>query len=243
MKGFPNAHAGRVLAAAILAATVSAPVLAESMDDALFTRVLVDELEYRAKNGSDLVVWEGEARIGNDDHQVALKSRGEYTLDTDAFTSAEFQLLYMRPVDPFTDIAVGLRHDIKPEPTRSYAVLGFNGLAPQWLEFDASAFLSNKGDASARLEVEYDFLLTQRLVLQPGAKLNVALSDDRPTGIGAGVSDAELGLRLRYELTREFAPYIGINWERKFGKTAQFARDEGEKANEVSGVVGVRLMF
>jgi copper resistance protein B len=243
MNGIFDAHAVRVMAVTLLAAVASTPILAETMDDELFTLVLVDELEYRARDGSDLVVWEGQARIGNDDHKLALKSRGEYTLDTDAFASAEFQMLYMRPVDPFADIQFGLRHDIEPDPDRTYAVLGINGLAPQWFEIDVSAFLSDQGDASARLEAEYDILLTQRLVLQPTAELNVALSDDRPTGVGAGISDVEVGLRLRYEIAREFAPYIGVNWERKFGKTADFARHEGEDTNDLAGVVGVRLLF
>ena len=233
------AFASALLATAFLAV----PAVAEEMDDDLFTLVLIDQLEYRAQKGSDLVVWEGQARIGNDDHKVALKSRGEYTLDTDKFASAEFQLLYLRPFDDFVDVQFGLRHDVKPEPTRSYAVVGLNGLAPQWFEVDASAFLSERGDASARLEAEYDILLTQRLVLQPTAELNVALSDDRPTGVGAGVGDVELGLRLRYEIAREFAPYIGVNWERKLGKTARFARDEGEDTNTLAGVVGIRLFF
>lgn len=243
MSGMPDAHAVRVMAVALLAAVASTPLRAETMDDELFTLVLVEELEYRARGGSDLVVWEGQARIGNDDHKFALKSRGEYEIDDRKVETAEFQLLYMRPVDPFADIQFGLRHDIEPDPDRTYAVVGINGLAPQWFEVDASAFLSDQGDVSARLEAEYDILLTQRLVLQPTAELNVALSDDRPTGIGAGIGDVEVGLRLRYEITREFAPYAGISWERKFGKTADFARDEGEDTSDLAGVVGVRLLF
>ena len=243
MKMFPSTHALRIIAGALALASTAVPAAAEAMDDDLFTLVLVDELEYRARDGSDLIVWEGQARIGNDDHKVALKSRGEYEIDDRKVETAEFQLLYMRPVDPFADIQVGLRHDFKPDPDRTYAVLGINGLAPQWFEVDASAFLSDQGDASARFEAEYDILLTQRLVLQPTAEMNVALSDDRPTGVGAGISDVELGLRLRYEITREFAPYIGVNWERKLGKTADFARDEGKDTNDLAGVVGVRVFF
>lgn len=238
-----NTSVFQALASMALLGIALSPASAEVMDDDLFTLVLVDELEYRARDGSDLVVWEGQARVGNDDHKVALKSRGEYDLDIDKFEAAEFQLLYMRPFDTFADIEFGLRHDIKPDPDRTYAVLGINGLAPQWFEFDASAFVSNKGDASARLEAEYDILLTQRLVLQPTAELNVALSDDQPTGVGAGINDVELGLRLRYEVAREFAPYVGISWERRFGKTADFARDEGEDTNDLAGVIGVRLFF
>ena len=243
MKMFPSTHALRIIAGALALASTAVPAAAEAMDDDLFTLVLVDELEYRARDGSDLIVWEGQARIGNDDHKVALKSRGEYEIDDRKVETAEFQLLYMRPVDPFADIQVGLRHDFKPDPDRTYAVLGINGLAPQWFEVDASAFLSDQGDASARFEAEYDILLTQRLVLQPTAEMNVALSDDRPTGVGAGISDVELGLRLRYEITREFAPYIGVNWERQFGDTAAKTRGAGDDVSETTLVAGVRFWF
>lgn len=232
-----------VALSAVAFATASMPASAELMDDDLFLLILVDEFEYRVRDGSDLVAWEGQARIGNDDHKVALKSSGEYNLDADKVDAGEFQFLYMRPIGTFTDLQVGLRHDVKPDPDRTYAVLGANGLAPQWFEFDASGFLSNEGDASVRLEAEYDILLTQRLVLQPAAELNVALSDDKPTGIGSGISDIGLGLRLRYEVAREFAPYIGFNWERKVGQTADFAREDGEDTNDLAGVIGVRLFF
>lgn len=231
------------LLAAVLTLSLSGPVAAESMDDDLFTLVLVDELEYRARNGSDLMTWEGQARIGNDDHAAALKSRGAYKLDDNAFDEAEFQLLYLRPFDEFVNLEVGVRHDIEPKPSRTFAVLGLNGLAPQWFEVDASLFLSDQGDVSGRLEAEYDILLTQRLVLQPKVEFDLAASDDEPTGVGAGLSAIEAGLRLRYEIEREFAPYIGVQWERKFGKTASFSREEGEDTNDLAGVVGIRLLF
>lgn len=120
--------------------------------------------------------------------------------------------------------------------------MGLNGLAPQWLEADASLFLSEQGEVSTRLETEYD-ILTQRLVFQPNVQFVLAASDDQATGVGAGLGAIETGLRLRYEFTREFAPYIGMQWERKFGKTASFAREDGEDTNDLAGVVGVRLFF
>lgn len=243
MNKFFNKSFFSIALSAVAIATASVPAAAEVMDDDLFLLILVDEFEYRVRDGSDLVTWEGQARIGNDDHKVALKSSGEFNLDADKLEAGEFQLLYMRPIGTFTDLQAGLRHDVKPDPDRTYAVLGANGLAPQWFEFDASAFLSSEGDVSARLEAEYDILLTQRLVLQPAAELNVALSDDKPTGVGSGISDIGLGLRLRYEVVREFAPYIGFNWERKVGRTADFAREEGEDTNDLAGVIGVRLFF
>lgn len=219
------------------------PVQAEKMDDQLFTLVKIDQLEYRQQDGNDLLVWEGQGRIGNDEHKLTLKTEGEYERNADKFESAEIQLLYQRMISDFFDAQIGIRQDIKPDPSRTYGVIGINGLAPQWFETDASLFVSNKGDSSLRLEAEYDILFTQRLVLEPSAELDIAFSDDRPTGVGRGLSKLELGLRLRYEFTREFAPYVGINWERKIGKTADFASEEGEDTNVFSLVAGVRVFF
>jgi copper resistance protein B len=222
---------------------VGTPVQAEKMDDQLFTLVKIDQLEYRQQDGNDLIVWEGQGRIGNDEHKLTLKTEGEYERNADKFESAEVQLLYQRMISDFFDAQIGIRQDIKPDPSRTYGVIGINGLAPQWFETDASLFVSNKGDASLRLEAEYDILFTQRLVLAPSAEINIAFSDDEPTGVGAGLSDVELGLRLRYEITREFAPYVGINWERKIGKTSDFASEEGEDSNVFSVIAGVRMFF
>lgn len=119
------------------------------------------------------------------------------------------QLLYSRLISDFWDLQVGLRHDFRPEPERGYVVLGFQGLAPYWFDVDASAFISNQGDVSARFKAEYDLLLTQKLVLSPSLELNLAAQTDSERGIGDGVNDLELSLSLRYEVIREFAPYIG----------------------------------
>lgn len=117
------------------------------------------------------------------------------------------------------------------------------GLAPYFFEVDANLFLSDEGDTSARLEAEYDLLLTQRLILQPAAEINVAFSDDKKIGIGTGLSSAELGLRLRYELNRKFTPYLGVQWERKFGNTADYARNEGEDIESTAFVLGISAWF
>lgn len=228
---------------ASVAAAFPAPAFGEKLDDQLFTLVQIDEFEYRAQDGDDLVTWQGLGRIGTDNHKLALKTEGEYVLDADKAERAEIQLLYQRPVAKFFDAQIGVRHDFKPDPSRSYAVVGIFGLAPQWFEVDASLFASHKGDVSARFEAEYDLLLTQRLVLRPTAEINVAFSDDKAVGVGAGFSDIDLGLRLRYEIVREVAPYVGVNWERKLGKTADLARDQGEDDNVLSVVAGIRVFF
>ena len=229
--------------ALVLIAVLSAPVQAAKMDDNLFTLIKIDQLEYRIQDGDDLLVWDGQGRIGNDKNKVTLKTEGELVRKTDEVENAEFQFLYQRMVSDFFDAQIGVRHDIKPDPSRTFGVIGINGLAPQWFETDASFFVSHKGDASVRLEAEYDILFTQRLVLEPSAEIDIAFSNDEKTGVGSGLSNVELGLRLRYEVTREFAPYIGINWEKKVGKTADFASDEGEDSDVFSVVAGVRIFF
>lgn len=136
-----------------------------------------------------------------------------------------------------------MRQDLGHGPDRTYATLGFEGLAPYWFEVDGALFLSNKGDVSGRIEGYYDQRITQKLILQPMAELNLAVQDVPENGIGSGLSDMELGLRLRYEIVREFAPYVGVEWTRKFGDTARFARAAGEGASGVSFAMGVRAWF
>ena len=227
----------------VLASLLVLPANAEKLDAQLFTLVKIDQLEYRQQDGNDLIVWEGQGRIGDDENKLTLKTVGEYVRNADLFENAEVQLLYQRLISDFFDAQIGIRQDIKPDPSRTFGVIGINGLAPQWFETDASFFVSHKGDTSLRLEAEYDILFTQRLVLEPSAEINIAFSNDEKTGVGSGLSDVELGLRLRYEIAREFAPYIGINWERKIGKTSDFASEEGEDSNVFSVVAGLRIFF
>lgn len=236
--------AARLCLAVMLSPALAAltPAMAAEMDDDIFWSVQFDELEYRAQQGHDVGAWEASAWIGNDDHRLKLTTEGER--ESGGVTEgAEFQLLYKRPVSDFFDLELGARHDLYPRPQRSYAVLGLEGLAPQWFEVDGHAFLSEEGDVSARFEVEYDVLLTQRLVLQPSAELNLAASGDRAIGAGSGIQDIELGLRLRYEVVRKFAPYVGLNWERLLGQTEDWARQDGEDRDSFALVAGLRFWF
>ncbi len=223
---------------AILAVT---PVFA-AKDDALAIYFQAEQLEYRLLKGKDILVWDVNAWIGEDYNKIAFKSEGE-KLVGGKVEAVETQFLYRRLISKFFDLEAGFRRDFRPNPKRSFAVLGIQGLAPYWFEVNGSAFLSNKGDLSARFEAGYDLLLTQKLILEPSAEVNVAFSNDAARGVGRGLSDIDLGLRLRYEITRKFAPYIGLNWERKFGKTASFARDEGESVSSFSILTGVRFWF
>lgn len=204
--------------------------------------VMANFAEWAPRSGKDSYRWEGEAWFGGDINRLTLKSEGE-GLSGDGLNRAELQALYSRSVGPYFNLQAGVRHDFEPRPSRTYATIGFEGLAPYWFEVSGAAFLSNKGDLSARLEGYYDQRLTQRLIIQPRAELNLAASNDRATGVGSGLSDVELGLRLRYEIRREFAPYVGVTYDRKFGRTADYARTGGEDVEDARVVLGLRAWF
>ena len=216
-------------------------VQAASKDDPVLTKVMIDQIEVRATDGPDPWVLDAQAWIGQDLNKFWLKLEGEY-LDGRT-TEAEVQALYSRAVAPYWDLQLGWRHDIRPEPSRDWLAIGFEGLAPYWFEIDAAAFIGESGQVGARLGGEHEWMLTQRWVLSPEMELNLHTRNDEQTGTGSGLSDLELGLRLRYEIRREFAPYVGVNWTRKFGNTADFARAEGEDTNDVQIVAGVRVWF
>jgi copper resistance protein B len=207
-----------------------------------FSKLMLDRLEYRAGKGADGYAWEGEGWIGGDIERFAFKSEGEGEIGG-PLESAEIQALYNRAIGPWFNVETGIRHDFRPGPQRTYAVAGIEGLAPYWFEVGAQAFFSDKGDVHLRLEGSYDQRITQRLILQPAAEVNIAAQDVPELSIGSGFSDIELGLRLRYEFAREFAPYIGIEWERQLGDSARFARAAGHGVETTSFVAGLRFWF
>lgn len=200
------------------------------------------DFEYQARKGHDGLSWEGEAWYGNDIDRLTIKSEGESEIG-EGLEEGEVQLLYSRAIGPYFNAQAGVRQDFGGGPDRSYATLAIEGLAPYWFEVEGALFLSDKGDVLARVEGEYDQRITQRLVLQPAIEVNFSLQDMPANGIGSGLSDVELGLRLRYAIVPEFAPYIGVEWSRKFGDTARFARLAGESVESTSFVVGVRAWF
>ncbi len=200
-----------------------------------------DRLEYRTREGKDGYLWDLQGFTGGDIDKLWLKSEGEGTFGEKP-ESAEVQALWSHAVDPWWDLQLGLRHDFAG-PDRSHAVIGVQGLAPYEFEIDAALFLSDKGEVTARIEVELDQRITQRLILQPRGELNLSAQDVPELGIGAGLDQAELGLRLRYEVSRQFAPYLGVEYERKFGQSGRYARAAGENAGVTSVVAGVRLWF
>lgn len=205
--------------------------------------VLGDRLEYQSNGGLSALLFDGQGWWGTDRNKLWLKSEIEYDFDARRFHEAEIEALWSRPIARYFDLQAGVRHDFEPDPSRNYGVIGVQGLAPYWFEIDAAVFVSGHGDITARFEAEYDLLLMQRLVLQPRTELNFAAQSVSELGIGSGLSTAELGLRLRYEITRQFAPYVGVNWTRSVGETADFARADGEDPSSISFVAGLRFWF
>jgi copper resistance protein B len=217
------------------------------MGQHVYSLLLFDQLEYRGNDGPDTFTWDAQGWIGGDGNKIWFKTEGAQELNSDRDGETEVQLLYSRLVSSFWDFQVGLRYDQLygpgSDPWRLFTVLGFEGLAPYWFDVEPALFISEDGDVSARLTGTYDLLLTQRLIAQPRFELNVAAQEVEEFGIGEGVNDIELGLRLRYEIWREFAPYIGVSWLRQVGDTADIARREGEVVDNLTFVVGIRLWF
>ena len=233
-----------LIAAIVAAMGASGRGSAEGAGEGTNWFALADRLEYQTNDGSGLLVWDAQAWYGGDYNKLWIKTEGERRLEGGGgFEEAELQALYSRAIHPFWDFQIGVRRDFEPGPSRTFGVIGIQGLAPYWFEVDAAVFVSDDGDISARVEGEYDVLLTQRLIVQPRAELNFAAQDVKKLDIGSGLTDATLGLRLRYEIKREFAPYIGVSWRHKVGKTADFARDAGDDVGTASFVVGVRMWF
>jgi len=217
------------------------------LDSNLRYFVLVDQLEFRGNDGDDLVRWDSEGWLGGDYNKLWFKTEGEVRTSGPSGGDAEFQILYGRTFAPFWDFQVGVRQDVLfgsgPDRERTFAVLGVEGLAPYWFEVTPALFISDDGDVSVRFTATYDLLFTQRLIAQPRIEVNAAAQDARKFGVESGFNDIELALRLRYEIRREFATYIGVNWLRKLGDTADLAREEGEDVDALGVVVGIRLWF
>ena len=244
-----------IITFAIVAFTTGRSVLAQKapdfsndlmMDDKTYVYLIAEKLEYRSVSGINPLMWEVQGYVGKDLNKFWFKSHGE-ALTTESEAEMEFQGLYSRAISPYLDIQAGLRHDLAYEggtnKSRSFAVLGIQGMAPYFFHVDGGLFVSEEGDLSASVEAEYDLLFTQRLIGQPLFEASAALQEVPEWGVGAGINDIGLGFRLRYEFAREFAPYIGINWERKVGETADMARAGGGQVSNFSMLGGVRMWF
>ena len=206
------------------------------------TSLRIDRLEYRASSGRDGYAFETQAWTGGDIDRFVLDvaGEGEFGHDPEAL---ELSALWRHAIDPYFNFELGARHDFHPAPQRSYAVAGISGLAPYWIEVRGQFLLSNKGDAHARIELEHDMRITQKLILQPALEVDFAFQDVSALDIGSGFEKFELGARLRYQVGLRFAPYVGVHWERKLGETAAIARSHGDGTSAVSAVFGIRTWF
>lgn len=204
--------------------------------------IIVERLEAGFDDVSETYAWHAQGWYGGDIHRFWWKSEGEGSFENE-LEDAELQLLYSRAVTPYFDLQAGVRQSYFEGEDRTDLVLGVQGLAPYWFEVGAAAFVSTEGDLTARAEAEYDLRLTQRLILQPSAELNFAAQDIPALDIGAGVTDAEVGLRLRYEFSRRFAPYVGIEWTSALGETRDIRETLGEDTQSTRAVIGLRALF
>tara|TARA_R110002126_G_scaffold3477_2_gene19842 strand:+ start:40136 stop:40954 length:819 start_codon:yes stop_codon:yes gene_type:complete len=215
-------------------------------DNETYFFFIADRLEYYSIEGLNPIIGDVQGYIGKDYNKFWFKAEGE-ALTAEKEGEMELQGLYSRPVATYFDVQVGLRYDVAynsvSSNSRGFAVLGMQGLAPYLFEVDGSIQLSEDGDLSGSFEGELDLLVTQRLIIQPRLTTSVAVQKVEEFGVGSGLNNIQLGLRLRYEIKREFAPYVGISWNRKLSETADLAKLEGADISVFGVVAGVRLWY
>jgi copper resistance protein B len=227
------------------------------MDDtARFGRIMLDQLEWRAGHEGGAVAWDAQGYYGGDYNKLWVKTEGrrpatdggpdnsskDGTAST-AILEASADVLFDHVIARWWELQAGVRQDFGTGPARTWAALGLQGLAPYWLDVEATFYLGEEARTAARLKASWDLLLTQRLVLQPYGEVNLYGKSDPGKQLGRGVSDLELSLRLRYEVRREWAPYVGVGWFRLFGETAELARAAGEGTNELQWIAGMHAWF
>lgn len=213
----------------------------EMHDSAIRSFFLIDQLEWQDADDGSALSWDASGWIGGDVDRLWLRSEGERL--NGKTEAAELQALWGHAISPWWDVVAGVRQDFKPGDPQTWAAFGVQGMALYNFEAEATGFIGENGQSTARLEGDYDILLTNRLILQPTAEVNFYGKNDPARGVGSGLSDTELGVRLRYEIRREFAPYIGVTWNRVYGNTADYAREEGEDRSEARLVLGLRMWF
>jgi copper resistance protein B len=216
-------------------------------DSMRFGYLLIDQLEFRVQEGADTLNWDVTGWYGGDYNRLWLKSEGGWRTSGERGGEAQVQALYGRLIAPFWDFQAGLRYDQFSgagfDRSRGFAVIGLEGLAPGWFELETALFISQAGDVSANLTATHELLLTQRMILQPRLDFDAAVQSAETFGVGSGVNSIGLGLRLRYEISREFAPYIGVQWLRRLGETANISQRSRGSTEDIAVVFGVRLWF
>jgi copper resistance protein B len=232
------------------------------MDDArLFGKVMIDQLEWRDAQEGSAGAWDAEGWYGGDYNKLWVKTEGEVPPTgaerppgmagrvaapgtvQQVGPEASLDVLFDRVIGRWWDAQGGIRQDFGQGPARTWLAMGLQGIAPYWLDAEATLYVGEEGRTAARLKADYDLLFTQRLILQPYGEANFYSRSDPRRQVGSGLSDLELSLRLRYEVRREFAPYLGVGWFRRFGATAELARAAGEGSDEVQLVAGLHVWF
>ncbi|ABI62927.2 Copper resistance protein B [Granulibacter bethesdensis CGDNIH1] len=213
-----------------------------AMDDQVYLHALLEQAEHRMAGTNQVFTYEGEAWLGTDENKLWLKSEGTVGKGG-GFQDARHEVLYDRPFSTYFDWQAGWRIDLDNGPTRQWAAFGVQGLTLYFFDLEATAYLGTDGRVAARVEASYDLLLTNRLILQPRLETNWYGQSDPARGLGAGVSNLETGIRLRYEFARTFAPYLGVVYQGAFGRTGTFQQQQGQAADSVRFLFGLRLWF
>jgi copper resistance protein B len=210
-------------------------------DENRFASLLMDRLEWIHASHNTAAAFDLQAWYGRDYDRAVLKAEGD--VDGGSLQEARTELLWGHAVASFWDTQLGVRYDSGVDPGRGWLAFGVQGLAPYWFEVDAAAYLGDAGHSALRLSADYELLLTQKLILQPRLEANFYGKDAAARALGSGLSDVAAGIRLRYEIRREFAPYVGIEWLGKYGGTADYARAADDTAEETRLMAGVRFWF
>ena len=211
-------------------------------DERIYLHGILDQFEGRVGGAGDAFRWEGEAWAGTDENRLWVKSEGE-AAGTGQVSDGQQEAFYDRPVSTYFDVQAGARYDLDSLPGRGWAAFGVEGLMPYFFNVAATVYASTGGHYAAKLMGSYDQLITNRLVLEPEAELNFYTKADSARLVGSGLSDIDAGIRLRYEITRKFAPYIGVAWEQRFGASATLAQAAGDKTRDVRLALGIRQWF
>jgi copper resistance protein B len=212
------------------------------MDRPILAHVIFNQLEGRWNGTNTEFKWDGQGWVGTDYNKLWIKSEG--TLQSNGtLDDGQHQFLYSRAITTYFDLQGGLRSDLDSRPTRNWAAFGIQGLAPYFFDLELTGYVSGQGHLAAKLEASYDLLITQRLILQPEIELNLYSKADPERLVGAGFSDIDTGLRLRYEFSRNFAPYLGVVYEGRFGQSASYARRLGESTGDFRFAFGARVWF
>ena len=216
-------------------------ILVEEHGGAILWKLMLDQAEYQTGPEGSGYGWDAEAWIGGDLNRLVIKTEGQGT-SRNGIEDAEWQALYSRAIGPYTDIQAGIRQDVGSHVS-TYAAFGVEALLPYWFKADAAFFLSTRGEGFARFEGTYDLFFTQRVVLQPNLEFNISMQNVPAALLASGLTDVTAGLRVRYDITRNFSPYVGVEFARTIGGTATLHRAAGERVENTRFVFGIRTFF